>query len=148
MAFPSSSEADNFAEIKEMMDWVEGPKLAIEVNSWDEALLRFAKESLPLHGVVVHDTEIGSLDGLEIVAQYGSGAEGPTIIDKENIEALSKEELSRAFLDTKDLPNDEVETLISSYPEIGIVLYGSVEEKVGFKSFDEQDALIDILMED
>ena len=64
MAFPSSAEADNFSEIKEMMTWVEGPQLAIEVDKWDDALVGFAKESLPLQGVVVHDTEIGSIDGL------------------------------------------------------------------------------------
>ena len=79
---------------------------------------------------------------------HGSGNDGPLIISKEDIENLSQEEISRAFLDTKDLPNDQVAPLISSHPNIGIVLYGGVEEKVGYKSFDEQDALIDLLMDD
>ena len=148
MAFPSSEEADNFAEIKEMMTWVEGPQLAIELDRWDDALLAFAKESLPLNGVVVHDKDVGTVDDLEIIAQYGSGNGGPMIVTRDEIDHLSEDEISQAYLDSRDLPNDEVESLIFSYPDIGIVLYGGVEEKVGYKSFDEQDALIDILMED
>jgi phosphoribosylanthranilate isomerase len=148
MAFPSSDEADNFAEIKEMMTWVEGPQLAIELDKWDDALLSFAKESLPLNGVVVHDKDVGMVHDLEIIALHGSGSDGPMIVNRDDLDHLSEDDLSRVFLDTRDLSNSEVEALISSHPDIGIVLYGGVEEKVGYKSFDDQDALIDILMED
>ena len=148
MAFPSSVDADNLAEIKEMMTWVEGPQLALEVEKWDEAFLRFAAEQLPLHGVVVHDTEVGSLEGVEIIARYGSGLSSGPIVQGQDLTNLSEQEMSSAYLDTRGLSNDDIAALVEQYPHIGIVLYGSAEEKVGYKSFDEQDALIELLMED
>ena len=47
-----------------------------------------------------------------------------------------------------DIDVSAFEKVIETLPTLGVVLSGSEEEKVGLKSFEAQDELIDLLLEE
>lgn len=136
MAFPSSQEADNIATIKEIVEWVEGPQIAIEMEEWDPTYYRFFGEQIEVDGLVLWN-------------------DAPHATDKQKITILSLDQLTEGmkidnettFLDTRTIEKDQILEVVKAHPGLGVALFGSHEEQVGFKSFEEQDDIIELLLD-
>jgi len=135
MAFPSSRDADNISTIKEIVEWVEGPQIALELKTWDEEYYHFFQNQMKVDGLVVWNdpSKASAFNIVNIVTL----AELPQTI-------AQTEEL---YLDTRNLEKEQILQAIKDYPQLGVALFGSHEDQVGFKSFDEQDEMIELLLD-
>ena len=116
----------NIAGIKEIVDWVSGPKTLLlfsadHVNLIDEAVLKLEPYA------------IGSKDAIDL--SYLDGHINMISVDKS---AELKIELEGNQYTLHDADKDQSH----------IILRGSVESKVGFKSFDDLDEILDSLVID
>lgn len=150
MSFNTIPGNDFFMEeedIREIVDWVEGPRILIENNAleFDELadghILQSIYSSLPLSKEAFFRTSIDELEK--------SLPDGNYIISLEN-----EEELIRIQnLKLKNQPNLHVYLDISNIKlsnikqigNFGLAIQGGEEEQPGVKSFDELDELYDIL---
>lgn len=154
LTFPSSKHSDNLSAIKEIIEWCEGPKFAVELDEEDEHFASFVAGELDIQGFVVdHDwlPTAGKKQILWYNPQEEVELDDPRweaiVLKPKDVEGVSEEVKNKTFVDTSGLTPKEVEALIKTHPEVGLVLYGSQEEKVGFKSFEQQDEWIELLME-
>lgn len=154
MTFPTSRNADNIGQIKEIIDWCEGPRFAVELTEEDPEYLGFLRKELQISGVLVEDDASWITDQdlhkivrltqeeLPELGTYQSLIFNPT----QHPELLTTEQ-GQMYIDCSVCTLEEVKSLYTDHPSIGWVLYGEEEEKVGLKSFDQQDELIDLLMD-
>lgn len=145
------------AQIKEIIDWVEGPDAIIsypglsvdETNIEQVGLIgihqfiigRYIDRSeLPVSAKVWR--EITAEDVHEIAA-------GPVILKSSSMEEildLDSEITGHEVYIDAPFNITEYDKLLSESTITGIILRGSEEEKVGLKSFDEVDDIMDFLM--
>lgn len=133
-----------------IVEWVEGPKFAIENTNTppDDEVFYVSKfgskgtsqnaifelsleELIEAHSFLTADTILVQADAIENILSA-----------KEIIEGLSCD----IYLEA-DLSNEEWIALKKNLPEIGIIVNGSDEEKLGFKEFDDLDDLFEKLQE-
>ena len=146
---PDSPYNLSLDDIKEIIDWVEGPKTLIESNAIefldfsDGHILSNIYSSLPLNKeaffrIDLTEVEKGLPSGKYILRLR------PDEISA--FKKLPKEKYLEAdlYLDIQDLSVDNFQ----DWPELGLAVQGGEEEKVGVKSFDELDELYELLLDE
>ena len=146
----SGSEFEiSLEDIKEIADWIEGPKVLIESNSleFDEIadgyILDNIYSSLPISKESFFRTSLEevqkSLPAGNYIIKLNSTEE------LETVRSLNEGVISNInlYLDISDIKLTEK----ASLGHHGLVIQGGEEEKAGVKSFDELDELYDILMD-
>lgn len=127
-------------KIKEIKEWVTGPKILLESNSieyadiFDGQILDLAYASLPINKISFFRTSLQTI--------IDEQREGKFIVGYVDNIANRFEELPQnceVFVDATSLPFEKIQEL-STY---GLVLQGGDEEKVGFKDFDELDQIFE-----
>jgi phosphoribosylanthranilate isomerase len=158
MAFLVAPEGDNLGLIREMIEWIEGPKVYLQFENWDKDLVAFAMQECQAEGVLVpydrrprtnvdHDLMFIH-DDTSKLKEFPENKMAQHIfkISSADVPALSSE--TAAYVLPKDITHDEVASMIKEHVNCGFALVGGTEEKVGFKSFDEQDEIIEQLFEE
>lgn len=156
IAYVISPDGSNLGEIKEIITWVEGPTPLIQMQEYDEALTRFALETTGAKGVVLPYESLKDVDqnpenvwslNHPIPALPAQNNTIPIIaVGKAGLN--EKPHLEEAFLMPTDIEMTDFEKVIEAHPQTGVVLSGSEEERVGLKSFEAQDELIDLLLDE
>ena len=134
-------------KVQEIKDWVEGPKTLLESNALeysdlgDGHVLSNIYQSLPLNKEVFYRIDFKELIKGVPPSKYIVKVSEEDLVASNN---LNPTELlgNDLYLDIQDLPLDS----FSKWPDWGLVVQGSEEEKVGLKSFDELDNLYDLLL--
>lgn len=130
------------AQLMEMKEWVSGPQVLIESNTleyadnFDGQILDLSYASLPINKLSLFRTEINI-----VIAEQ---REGKFIVPYEVSlsQKLSEVALNtEIFVDVNDIPLEQIKKL----ENVGLVIQGGEEEKVGFKDFDELDQLFEWL---
>jgi len=163
MAFnidPSSSDSLNGAQLKEIVDWVEGPATMIKMEGLEVPVnLNDVRSKVEIKNIIVGpfiDTnELAGFDKIyRICALDDSWQEDAYLIlsfphDINKITTEQRDKIQNltanreVFLDAnfKAADLDEVKKLGFA----GIILKGGEEEKVGFKSYDELDEILEAI---
>jgi phosphoribosylanthranilate isomerase len=136
-------------DIKEISDWVEGPKILIENDSleFDEIadgfILGTIYSSLPQSKECFYRTDLSELKKSLPSGKYIIKLESES--ELKDLNELDPELLSELdlFVDISNIRLRD-KSLIADY---GIVIQGGEEEKAGVKSFDDLDELYDLLMD-
>ena len=155
MSFPSSRQMDNISAIKEIIAWVEGPECAVEIDTEDQDFLGFFLEEVEVSGVVGPEEVIPPITPMKRIVVCDNETtisekikQGDlVIVQPQALANIPQDKLGQVFLDIRRIAPEEVTGLVQKYKGVGIALYGSDEEKVGLKSFEEQDELIDVLLD-
>ena len=147
-------------EVKEIMEWIDGPKACGYFgNVKDEDWTNFMVKDLPLSTILVDrvidtDAEIilkvkgSQKEEVEKVLEANSEKVGSfLLVDSAGIPQKTLTELCKKYpiILSSEHKVDELEDLIIASGPAGVELRGGTEEKVGFKSFDELDALFNII---
>lgn len=156
-------QPNTWQSAREMIDWVEGPTPAIkvdglEVNESHIACIQQLDVSHILAGAyidtaalptgvkatrIVPSTEIDHISESSIILiDKPVGELGPALWTKINTVAATHE----VFLDGP-IQRDDLD-LIANSRVAGIVLRGGDEEKVGYKSYDELDDLLEYIYQE
>lgn len=152
--------AKGLARIKEIIDWIDGPKMA----------LRFPEE-MPVEQIMEIAVDL-NLDGIiidEVKAEQISnfGQEIALIIPKQSVQdiedcaydhILLMVQNETSILDISEELKEEYKIYVqtnwsapfisknnSVFQQIGLVLKGGEEEKVGYKSYDDLDEIFEVL---
>lgn len=151
--------------IKEIIDWVEGPRYLSYIPSIDiDASVAETHKSIGLDGVMIgaYTDSNAAIDvSPRVYQEYfltenTQPVEESLLIVKLNAE-LSQDrqiELLNALAESNEVyvdgiqGKDQLDELLKKTSIKGIVLRGGAEEKVGFKSYDELDELFEYLEED
>ena len=154
-------------QIKEMIDWIEGPKSALKIDALEidasmVELISLLEVDHLIVGPFVDDSQIpNSVSNVIRVCSFENldlfkgdilitSNENFKNLDDSKIEKInsliqSNPDNRKIFLDFNFDPSDL--ELISSMNTDGIILKGGEEEKVGFKSYDELDEMFEWLEE-
>lgn len=136
-----------FEKIKEISDWVAGPKTLVESNAIeflegvDGNILGDMYSSLPVtkeafFRTTLSEVKKGLPNGNYIVKIKESNLAEINSLDKQKLLGYT------IFLDITELDFKYLNEL----PNYGLIIQGGDEEKVGVKSFDELDILYDWLL--
>ncbi len=147
----------NKSEVREMVEWIEGPKLLAEFSGLDSIdIIEKQVDALGLDGVVLgpfaKESVIKNIDTEVLMKQYvdsmsfdDEGLQG-RIIKTTKSEWTKFKEIPYAFLDIENLDMETVQKVVEQ-STCGLVVYGGKEEKVGYKSFDFLDELFEFLID-
>ena len=135
-------------DITEIKNWVEGPRCLLETNALeftdlaDGYILSNIYQSMPISKEAFY--RIGMTDLQKGVPQsrYILSLNASELQELKNLDP-SLYGQSDMYVDIQNLALES----FSEWPEWGLVVQGSEEEKVGLKSFDELDKLYDLLMD-
>ena len=161
--------------MKAIKEWLEGPRMVGEFGSASPAVAAEAASFLGLDAVQInagaHLGELGNLAGMETILRL-DGQSGLDVITGiassatpfvshflldfsgvENWEHILEHDAAGwlnlfdqySFFVHADLRPEHPDWLSSSFHAAGISVTGGEEEKVGVKSFDELDAILDML---
>jgi phosphoribosylanthranilate isomerase len=148
--------------VKELLDWVEGPMFVGELNGVVEVPnLEEIIKYLGLTKISVGPFYPGAIpSNVDLIKQEQLSntlvTEHEVLLRIEGtIKELSKENKNRLkeIIDSNRVwvmvqdATTELLSILSTYNPYGIVLLGGEEEKVGFKSFDDIDEIFDLLEE-
>ena len=135
--------------IREIKDWVEGPKCLIEANALeitdlaDGHILSNVYQSLPLNKEVFYRISFQELIKGLVASKYIVKVDEKDLAAARNIDPQSILGCD-LYLDTTGLPLES----FKDWPKWGLVVQGSEEEKVGLKSFEGLDDLYELLMDE
>ena len=152
----SSSDYLELEKVKEIINWIEGPQIMalLSDNHINEDLYTFYK-GVGFDGFIVQSYQ----KGINIPFCKNLIIESSTIVDLEakssviyktstlpsdNKELRFYNRRHDVFLDCPILTKDDVENVIDMGFG-GLVLRGGVEEKVGYKSYDDMDMILEAL---
>ena len=152
--------------IKEIIDWVEGPQFVLELDGWQsieeiDTLLDFnLGQALHFGAFATYEDRFSLPIFKDIIFENMeqtniSNIDFPVVRSEKNYNSFTESEISRlkewisgkkVFL---DIPVDakNLEKMIENLPIYGLILRGGEEEKTGLKSFENLDAIFDILHE-
>ncbi|NNE27121.1 MAG: hypothetical protein HKN09_09780 [Saprospiraceae bacterium] len=144
-----SPYAVSLEAIKEIKDWVEGPKTLIESNAIefldfsDGHILSNIYSSLPLNKEAFFRIDISEVQKGLPSGKYILRLEEDDI---DTFKALPTDKYVEAdvYLDIQNLNLNR----FSDWPNLGLAVQGGEEEKVGVKSFDELDELYELLLDE
>jgi phosphoribosylanthranilate isomerase len=159
---PSSTNSLSSTQLKEIADWVEGPSTYIKLDGLEvPAILSEVKSNIDIQNIIVGpfiDTsnlsdfntvyrictlEDGWQDNDHLILLFSHKLSTISKLQKEKIAALtSKKEV---FLDANFTASDLDQ--IKHLGFAGIILKGGEEEKVGFKSYDELDEILEAIFD-
>lgn len=158
MAFLVSPEGDNLGQIREMIEWIEGPKVYLQFEEWDANLVSFAMQQCKAEGVLIpFSSKTKAQNHYDLmflhanIAEYGSvneSEEDQHIFEIKSGSELPAKESTTAYFLPGEISSEEIAQVLEKYQQCGIALVGGTEEKVGYKSFEEQDEIIEQLIED
>lgn len=137
-----------YEKIKEISDWVEGPKTLVESNAIeflegiDGNILGDMYSSLPLtkeafFRTTLEEVNKGLPNGNYIIKVKAEDLDAVAALDKSQLGGCN------LFLDITELDFK----LLDQLPDYGLIIQGGEEEKVGVKSFDELDVLYEWLLD-
>lgn len=152
--------AEGLARIKEIIDWVDGPKMAASFpeSTAAEIIMEYAI-SLGLDGIIISGEKADQIDSFgqnisvlfpcKSMDDLADCAYEHVIFQIENESQLGglTDDLLESYtiyLDT-NWTTDLIKKYNSLFDQSGLLLRGGAEEKVGFKSFDELDEIFDEL---
>jgi len=159
---PSASDSLSTAKLKEIADWVEGPTTMIKMEGLEvPETLADVKSMVNIDHIIIGPfidaspladfkkiyrictLEDGWQDNEYLILTLPSKIDSISEQDTEKIKTITSEK--EVFLDgnftSADL--DQIQSLGFS----GIVLKGGEEEKVGFKSYDELDDILEAIFD-
>lgn len=159
---PSSANSISSAQLKEIADWVEGPETTIKLDGLEvPEILSEIKSNVNIQNVIVGPfIDSKSLSEFEKVYRICTLEDGwqdsehlilSFIGDISNITDLQKEKIIKltsgkeVFLDANFSHSDLDQIKLLGFT--GIILKGGEEEKVGFKSYDELDEILEALFD-
>lgn len=149
MSFLFGQDGISEVEFHGIVEWIEGPKVAVE-GVMDDALLpeivKIKEEGFidPSEEHILQvDLDMWSQAPYDLQAQAVLLHAESIIQIKEHIDFL-KEQSVPYFLDG-DFSNEELIEIAGLIPNLGIAILGSGEEKTGFKDFDKIDQLFEAL---
>ena len=156
----SGSDSLSMAQLKEITDWVEGPETMIKMEGLAiPDNLEEVNNNLEIHGAIIGpfieaDTlpsfnkvlrictiEDGWQDADQLILTYPSAINNASDQTKEQIKSIN--EGKEVYLDASFTANDL--DLITSLGFSGIILKGGAEEKVGFKSYEDLDEILETI---
>lgn len=152
------------SKISEIIQWVEGPKVVLELDGWqsEEDIHTMLATGL---GHAIHfgafatyttDFSVPVFKDFILENAYLSDFDGvtyPVIRSDKNFKDLTEAELRfmeqssqshSIFLDI-DVDDLDIPTIIESLPRCGLILRGGEEEKTGFKSYQDLDNIFSAL---
>lgn len=153
LVYAIEPEGDNLGLIKEVIEWVEGPESFIQLIRWDDDLARFALAETGARGLLVREEDEASARGVtnylkiltkDPVVGQDRGFDAVVEVDEASRSMLLKD--TPFYILPQDLAISQISEIIDALPEHGFAFIGGDEEKVGFKSFEDQDEYIDLLM--
>lgn len=153
ITFPSSRHSDNLSSIKEIIDWCEGPQFAIELDEADEHFATFVYQELNIDGFIVDHRWLDPALGKQLLwVNPGEDKDDMEawegiILSPSHLKDLPARLVEKSWINTSGLSLTEVNEILDTFDGIGLVLFGSQEEKTGFKSFEDLDEWIDLLLE-
>ncbi len=151
--------------MKAIREWVEGPKIVGEFSRSSTAYVREAASFFGLDAVQVtadYAAQLADLEGLTVILEINANAELATLdvqslspfvtyflvkLDGAQLSEswkLSESLLSKMLLQT-DTTTEQLAELLEILKPAGLSLVGSEEEQVGVKSFDEIEAIFEML---
>ena len=159
---PSSANSLSSVELKEIADWVEGPTTIIKIDGLEvPEVLSEVKANVDIQTIIVGpfiDTsnlsnfekiyrictlEDGWQDNDHLILSFSHKISNVSELQKEKITTLTSEK--EVFLDANFTASDLDQ--IKQLGFAGIILKGGEEEKVGFKSYDELDEILEAIFE-
>jgi len=159
---PSSSDSVSSAQLKELVDWVEGPDTFVKMEGLEISPNLIDIQSLvDIKSVIIGsfiDTthlpnfdkvyrictlEDGWQDNDQLILSFPHKLATITPLQIEKIKKLTAG--NEVFLDANFFSSDL--DRINDLGFVGIILKGGVEEKVGFKSYDELDEILEAISE-
>jgi hypothetical protein len=126
---------NNKTAIKEIIGWIEGPYIIIEVDESDFIdEVGMTMDAHYIHDIVNDDWIKGNLD---------CPIPSPSILQLDHQSELDSVQINTGdiYIDCKKYDLNLVDQLNSA--SCGLVIYAGTEESVGIKSFDELDDLFD-----
>ncbi len=125
-----------------LIDWIEGPKVLLEnaPHGFDPTYGRVGYSETFCLAEIHDDLTISYSEYAENLILITDEIITPPLVDK----FLAQTKDLSIFL-SKNFTSKEIEILLQKYPDVGIVLYGSTEEKTGIKSYEELDDIIDLI---
>ena len=159
---PSSSNSLTIAQLEEIVNWVEGPDVMIKMEGLEvPENINEVKAAINIQGVIIGPFidagELPIFDKVYRICTLEDGAQDndhlilsfPFEIGK--ISAQQKEKIVNitngkdVFLDANFTASDL--DYIKELGFVGIILKGGEEEKVGFKSYDELDEILETIFD-
>jgi phosphoribosylanthranilate isomerase len=159
---PLSENSLNSVQIKEIADWVEGPTTMLKLDGLEvPEVLGEVRSNIDIKNIIVGPfidsrylldfeklyrictLEDGWQDSEHLILSFPYEIKNITDLQKEKIIALTSEK--EVFLDANFSSSDL--GLIKQLGFNGIILKGGEEEKVGFKSYDELDEILEAIFE-
>lgn len=163
MSFCMGEGSDTYVtpqQVKEIVGWVQGPDylLQFKSRSADTAYVEWMMESTDVGGAIIGGqldvdlvraaeptlvlAEMSSIDDCQLAAD-GLIITDPSIDWQEVVRRTP----TPIFLDYA-MSVEQVRGLLEYEVRPGIVLHGGREEKVGYKSYEDIDEILELLMED
>jgi phosphoribosylanthranilate isomerase len=147
------------AQVHAFKDWISGPKVIGEFSSSEgQEVIENAAKALGLDLIQLDvfapkEWDFATDVIREVIIENTTPEKGTYILKSENprFELESHLPLLKKFCTIADcyldlnLKVDHYEIILSEVKPAGIVLRGGAEEKVGFKSFDELDEIMEFL---
>lgn len=181
---PTGLEKLSLPEVKEIKDWIEGPKIVGELGAWDLAQSQELINFLDLEYVQVNmftpTAVLNSLRGTTILKEVvieptttakslethlteyfdyvdyflidfnRNGIDWQSLQQNQKLNTTNLAKLCQQFDILLSLDFDSLNTknILTDLNPKGISVKGGLEEKVGFKSFDELDAIFESIEEE
>jgi hypothetical protein len=136
IGFEISSE--NKKEIKEIIDWIEGPQVVLQIDDAD--FLEEATIDVPAHFIYLSEEEEwlpGKLYGGEKYPAFLS------IADAEMLEGMRLSSETQNYFDVDKIDQNLIEKLEAI--DAGLMLMTGSEDIPGIKSFDELDHIFEMI---
>lgn len=143
------SEA-SMQKLKEIVNWVEGPKPVLGIDMLKNINLGEVLNELNIKGVMTSSEALYGTDSYILRDSFDlvTGTKAPQILDFQLNSAeinLLKTHSGKAFVTIENNDVELIKELYIQYSHIGLYLKGGPEEKVGYKSYDIIDDLLDTL---
>lgn len=166
---PDTEKYCSISKIKEIVEWVEGPQAVMEFDGWqsedqiEEVLGQIAADGLHFGAFATYKDDFGKpifkdfiFENLAETSYHAliDNCTFPVIRTQKAFKEFTEKELTlisntlniaECFLDI-GFENDDISLIIDRFPRLGgLILRGTDEEKVGFKSFEDLDTIFEQL---
>ena len=152
------------AEFLSIKEWVEGPEIIAEVEDLDPDLISALVRDLDLTHIQVSanvDVQSVRFEEVNIWQVYPITNKIDDLLPLDYVTELADHYILRAdqvpsqavidkmnskgevWLDIAEVGIERMKDLYAKYPELGICLRGGAEEKIGYKSFEDLDAIFE-----
>ncbi len=147
MSFELGKDQIQISQLKEIIDWVEGPLILGDISQVDSVsdIFELQKE-LGLHGFISNDSTL--LNQLKAYSDHLFLRSDTQLSD--DVFMITSPEIcadlpESSFLDSRHI---DVQTLNNIHPSVGIHIGGGDEIKTGLKSFEDLDEIFEAIEED